>query len=139
MAVSIILKMSRQYYEAYGQNITKYDSITDDFVCVKLVDSVRDDKSIDEAMKKAIYYLLDHNIGLLNHNEVCQLIRQKILNSEWERSLYECSHNEEFDCEYREHLRALYDMTGDIMYICNRFSKGGFGQPNGWTIITFNY
>lgn len=139
MSVSIILKMSRQYYEAYGQNIKKYDSITDDFVCVKLVDSVRDDKSMDEAMKKAIYYLLDHNIGLLNHYEVCELIRQKILNSEWERSLYEISHNDESDYEYRQHLRALYDMTGDIMYICNRFSKGGFGQSNGWTIVKFNY
>lgn len=139
MAVSIILKMSRQYYDSYGEHITKYDSMTDDYVCVKLVDSPKEETTLDAAMKKAIYYMLDHNIGLLNHQEVLQLIRQKILNSEWERTLYEISHNDHDDYEYREHLRSLYDMTGDLMYICNRFSKGGFGQPNGWTIVKFSY
>lgn len=139
MAVSIILKMSRQYFDSYGTNIQKYDSMNDDYVCVKIVDSMREDNSIDVATKQAIDYLLDHQIGLLNHTEVCELIRQKILNSEWERTLYEISKDDHSDYEYRKHLHALYDMTGDLMFICNRFSKGEFGQPNGWTIVKFNY
>jgi hypothetical protein len=139
MAVSIILKMSRSYFDLYGKNIKKFDSMNDDYVCIKLVDSSREDNAMNAAMKQAINYLLDHEIGLLNYREVNQLIQQKILNSEWERTLYEISKNDHHDDEYRRHLHSLYDVTGDFMFICNRFSKGDFGQPNGWTIVTFHY
>jgi hypothetical protein len=130
MKLSISIKMSQSYFDLYGRYINKY-YIKDDNIYIDIVKSEKE----KNAIKTTINYLLDNNIGLLNHSEFIESVQKKRLRGEWDNNIYDVSKDDEDDSEYRELLERMYDITNDLPYICNRYSKSGFGQPNGWSLM----
>ncbi len=132
MKFSITLKMSKSYFDSYGKHIDKY-YIKDDNI---YIDIVKNEKEVN-AMKKTIDYLIDNNIGLFNYYQFMDLVKNKQLRGDWDINTYQvCDINCEYDIdEYKNLLQRLSEITGDLLFVCNRYSNGGFGQPNGWSII----
>ncbi len=130
---SITLKISQSYFDFYGKHIDKY-YIKDNNIYIDVV------KSMDErlAVSKLFNYLVDNNIGLINVDEYISMYENKMIRGDYDAETYhECRDNLFVNCKniYISQLNAMYGITYDLPYICNRYSKEGFGQPNGWSII----
>ncbi len=125
----MIVSITLQFHPSYMNKKLENSYEKDGMICI---DIVKTEKEIDAA-SKFIDYVLNHDICLLNHIEASEMIRKHLIRGVDDYDMWEEFRDDDY--EYRFHLKRLYEELCDLPYICNRYSKGNFGQVNGWNII----